>query len=414
MYVRYNEFVRKYEEAIKRNEVREYFFGKGEYCQVNWDSGEQKYSFDYDYYVTVFGEQNLYERVSNDFIAILKNNDISLSEFRILLIIVRYYYICVEFCYSPDLFLFDWIYPEELIRLFNVNYERLKSEGDTKEIDEILRELKLKYNVDLLNFDRVNVIGSKTVLPRVPKSIEGEFVIPKGIKRIPKYAFAECDKITSVIMPDTVESIEYSAFTGCVSLKSIRMSDNLDFISKKTFGNGYLKGGGLIPACGIENIFIPKKVRGFIDFDTFYKCKSLKNIEVDSENPYYASCDGILYTKDMKKLILCPCGRTSKVVRIPESVEYLGCLAFCDCCGIEELYIPASVKKMDWYAPLEGCSGLKRIHIGVKENIEKVFNEFDFEDVHKGCVLYVPKGTKDIYKKVLSESKDVNIIEEDV
>ncbi len=59
MYVRYNEFVRKYEEAIKRNEVREYFFGKGEYCQVNWDSGEQKYSFDYDYYVTVFGEQNL-------------------------------------------------------------------------------------------------------------------------------------------------------------------------------------------------------------------------------------------------------------------------------------------------------------------------------------------------------------------
>ena len=50
----------------------------------------------------------------------------------------------------------------------------------------------------------------------------------------------------------------------------------------------------------------------------------------------------------------------------------------------------------------------------MKENIEKVFNEFDFEDVHKRCVLYVPKGTKDIYKKVLSESKDINIIEEDV
>ena len=140
---------------------------------------------------------------------------------------------------------------------------------------------------------------------------------------------------------------------------------------------------------------------------------SLKSIEVDRENPYYASCDGILYTKDMKKLILCPCGRTSKVVRIPESVVYLGCLAFCDCSGIEELYIPASVKKMDWYAPLEGCSGLKRIHIGVKENIEKVFNEFDFEDVDKDCLFYVPKGTKQKYQSHCS-LKEQNIIEEDV
>ena len=215
-------------------------------------------------------------------------------------------------------------------------------------------------------------------------------------------------------MPDTVESIGAYAFTGCTSLKKIRLSENLTFVGRHAFGVGGSIGRDDVPACSIESIYIPRKVNRIIDFDTFYKCKSLKNIEVDSENPYYASCDGILYTKDMKKLILCPCGRTSKVVRIPESVEYLGCLAFCDCCGIEELYIPASVKKMDWYAPLEGCSRLKRIHIGVKENIEKVFNEFDFEDVHKGCVLYVPKGTKDIYKKVLSESKDINIIEEDV
>lgn len=215
-------------------------------------------------------------------------------------------------------------------------------------------------------------------------------------------------------MPDTVESIGHSVFTGCISLKNIKMSESLSFIGSHAFGIEYTASAHKIPACSIESIYIPKKVKGLVDYSTFNECMSLKSIEVDSENPYYASYDGILYTKDMKNLICCPCGRTSKVVRIPESVEEIGCLAFCNCCDIEELYIPSSVKKMDMYAPLEGCSGLKRIHIGVKENIEKVFNEFDFEDVHKGCVIYVPKGTKDIYKKVLSESKDVNIIEEDV
>lgn len=413
MDVRYNEFVRKYEEAIKRNEVRDFFFGKGEYYQMNWDSGEQSYYFDYRYYIEVFGEQKLYERLSYDFISILRNNDVSLSEFHILIIIVNYYYI-VTSSYQPDLFLFDWVYPEALTRLFNTNYERLKNEGDTSEIDELLLEMKRDYNIDLMNFDRVNVIGSKTVLPRVPKSTEGEFVVPDGIVRIPNHAFAECDKITSVIMPDTVESIGHSVFTGCISLKNIKMSESLSFIGSHAFGIEYTASAHKIPACSIESIYIPKKVKGLVDYSTFNECMSLKSIEVDSENPYYASYDGILYTKDMKNLICCPCGRTSKVVRIPESVEEIGCLAFCNCCDIEELYIPSSAKKMDMYAPLEGCSGLKRIHIGVKENIEKVFNEFDFEDVHKGCVIYVPKGTKDIYKKVLSESKDVNIIEEDV
>ena len=59
MDVRYNEFVRKYEEAIKRNEVRDFFFGKGEYYQMNWDSGEQPYYFDYRYYIEVFEKKKI-------------------------------------------------------------------------------------------------------------------------------------------------------------------------------------------------------------------------------------------------------------------------------------------------------------------------------------------------------------------
>lgn len=405
-------YIDDYIKAIRRNEVRDFFFGKSDYYKFNDGDGKRLHYLSFNNCIEILGEQNLYNRLSSDYIDVLKDNDVTLQEFYDLLMFVVLYYRNALFCYEPDCYHFEWVYPEELTRLFNVNYERLKNEGDTKEIGEFLHELK-EYNVDLLNYDRVNVIGSKTVLSRVPRTTEGEFVVPDGIVRIPDYAFAECDKITSVVMPDTVESIGAYAFTGCTSLKKIRLSENLTFVGRHAFGVGGSIGRDDVPACSIESIYIPRKVNRIIDFDTFSKCMSLKNIEVDSENPYYASCDGILYTKDMKKLILCSCGRTSKVVRIPESVEYLGCLAFCDCCGIEELYIPASVRKMDWYAPLEGCSGLKRIHIGVKANIEKVFNEFDFEDVDKDCLFYVPKGTKQKYQSHCS-LKEQNIIEEDV
>ncbi len=408
-------YIDDYIKAIRRNEVRDFFFGKGEYYFYNDSDGKRLHRLSFENCIGILGEQNLYNRLSSDYIDVLKDNDVTLQEFFDLLMFVVLYYRKAVFSYEPDCYHFEWVYPEELTRLFNVNYERLKNEGDTKEIDEILLELKQKFNVDLFNFDRVNVIGSKTVLPRVSKSTEGEFVVPDGIVRIPDYAFAECDKITSVIMPDTVESIGAYAFTGCTSLKKVRLSDNLTFVGRPAFGVGASFGRDDVPACSIESIYIPIKVRGNLNFETFDKCMSLKNIEVDSGNPYYASYDGILYTKDMKSLILCPCGRTSKVVRIPESVVEIGSLAFCNCRGIEELYLPTSIKKMGKYIPIpfEGCSGLKRIHIGVKENIEKVFNEFDFEDVDKDCLFYVPKGTKQKFQYHCS-LKEQNIIEEDV
>lgn len=406
-------YIDDYIKAIRRNEVRDFFFGKSDYYKFNDGDGKRLHYLSFNNCIEILGEQNLYNRLSSDYIDILKENDVTLQEFYDLLMFVVLYYRNALFCYEPDCYHFEWVYPEELTRLFNVNYERLKNEGDTKEIGEFLHELK-EYNVDLLNYDRVNVIGSKTVLPRVPRTTEGEFVVPDGIVRIPDYAFAECDKITSVVMPDTVESIGAYAFTGCTSLKKIRLSENLTFVGRPAFGVGASFGRDDVPACSIESIYIPRKVNKIIDFDTFSKCMSLKSIEVDRENPYYASYDGILYTKDMKSLIICPCGRTSKVV-VPSFVTELKPYCFKKCLKIEILYIPYGVKKMHSRS-LAYCSGLKEIHIGIKENIEQIVSEnlLFYAKISERCVLYVPKGTKDIYKKVLSESKDINIIEEDV
>jgi len=55
----------------------------------------------------------------------------------------------------------------------------------------------------------------------------------------------------------------------------------------------------------LEFIYIGKDVET-LENHCFYYCKNLKAVFVDPENPNYTSVDGVLYNKDMTKIILCP------------------------------------------------------------------------------------------------------------
>ena len=55
----------------------------------------------------------------------------------------------------------------------------------------------------------------------------------------------------------------------------------------------------------IITVNIGKDVRE-IDSKSFYSCWALQNIFVDDANPYYCDVDGVLYTKDMTRIVLYP------------------------------------------------------------------------------------------------------------
>ncbi len=71
--------------------------------------------------------------------------------------------------------------------------------------------------------------------------------------------------------------------------------------------------------------------------------KALEEIVVSEKNPVYASKDGILYTKDMKKLIVCGTSNPREVIRVPEGVEIIG-VGFQCCNRIKEIYLPSTIK----------------------------------------------------------------------
>ena len=74
----------------------------------------------------------------------------------------------------------------------------------------------------------------------IPQDTSGDIIIPSSLGGYPvvgimNFAFAKCEKITSVIMPDTITSIGQSAFICCVNLEKVMLSRNLTDIRHMAF-----------------------------------------------------------------------------------------------------------------------------------------------------------------------------------
>lgn len=128
----------------------------------------------------------------------------------------------------------------------------------------------------------------------------------------------------------------------------------------------------LLDLKGVRNIKIPKTVieiyPGFcriipaVNFSE-KRIFGTQHIEVERENPYYASDNnGCLYTKDMKTLLCVPSAQVGNgKYEISHHVQTIANRAFENCFYINRLYVPEHVI----FEPgsLVGAANLKEIHI---------------------------------------------------
>lgn len=72
--------------------------------------------------------------------------------------------------------------------------------------------------------------------------------------------------------------------------------------------------------CGstLKSITLPKTVKT-VTGTAFRGCSNLENIYVDADNPYFTSIDGVLYSKDLTRLVCVPAKKTA--VTIPSTVK---------------------------------------------------------------------------------------------
>lgn len=158
------------------------------------------------------------------------------------------------------------------------------------------------------------------------------------------YAFCGNDFITDVTIPSALNNISEYAFAICESLTSVTINDGVSTISNGAFAG-----------CSLVNVYIPKSVSsialGALD------CSTIKNINVDSENIYYSSIDGNLYSKDKKTLISYASGKEDTSFTIPSGVTDIEKYAFYGSENLTKILIPDSIMFIGLDAFLE-CTNL--------------------------------------------------------
>ena len=108
---------------------------------------------------------------------------------------------------------------------------------------------------------------SKTELVLVACGVAGNVAVPQGTQYIG--SFADCEKITSVELPESVTCISSGTFTGCTSLTSITIPDSVTNISYQAFSG----------CSSLTSIALPSKITR-IAYRTFEDCTSLEAIEI--------------------------------------------------------------------------------------------------------------------------------------
>ncbi|MDD4291743.1 MAG: leucine-rich repeat protein [Clostridia bacterium] len=129
----------------------------------------------------------------------------------------------------------------------------------------------------------------------------------ENIKYVGASAFKNCSDLTSISLPD-VQSIDQYAFANCDSLSIIPYSNRLS----------YLGVGAFYDCISIESIYIPASLATLENFDSaFAGCTGVEEYIVDNEHNLVVSYHGMLFNKDMTKLLLYPIAARCYSLELP-------------------------------------------------------------------------------------------------
>ena len=237
-------------------------------------------------------------------------------------------------------------------------------------------------------------------LLEAPRSLSGKYSIRKGVKVIGNGAFALCNSLTSINIPNSVTTIGELAFWECISLTNINIPNSVT-----TIGKGAFKGCN-----SLTSINIPNSVTTIGDC-AFEGCESLTHITIpnsvvtiignpfkswhgnfENESKAFIYEDHVLFNKNKTTLIAYRAKGTNYT--IPNSVTTIGKYAFCGCNSLTSINIPNSVTTIGKSA-FGYCDSLTKINI---PNSVTTIGKGAFERCNSLTSINIPNGVTTIGK----------------
>lgn len=225
-----------------------------------------------------------------------------------------------------------------------------------------------KSNAAIANFNG-NVIISKGITEVGWCSFNGAnkitgVEIPDSVTLISDYAFQYCKSLTKVKIPGSVKKIgvgyngygNCQTFNGCSNIETVVLEEGLEEIGGRVFDAcskvkewklpKSLKkiGSGAFSSISVEEFNIPENVESI--YVSFLSSSNLVKVNVDSNNKYFTSVDGILFDKNITRLIKYPEKRDGSSYEVPNTVKTIDANAFISCKNLQTIVIADSVEKI--------------------------------------------------------------------
>lgn len=166
-----------------------------------------------------------------------------------------------------------------------------------------------------------------------------EIKIPDGVTSIERCVFNSCENLENAFLPSTLKEIGDASFASCYSLKSIDLPEGLVSIGEMSFaGCSAITeielpeeleaiGGQAFEYTSIESLHIPASVVSV--GNTPVISVNMLGYTVDEKNEYYTVDEsGVLYNKDMTKLISYPTALNAEAYTVSETVTEISHGAF--------------------------------------------------------------------------------------
>ena len=209
----------------------------------------------------------------------------------------------------------------------------------------------------------------------VPTELDGKKVTSIGAN-----AFSN-SKFTTAEIPEGIISIGVGAFSNCKNLTRINIPVTVSVIEANPFRNSSM----------------------------------LVTIEVPSNHPIFEIIDGVLFTKEGKRLLCYPISFTKQEYPVPEGTTVIGENAFWGCSGLTTIHLPDSLTEIEDGA-FHNCKSLKNViipqsvmkignsafssckeltNIEISDNVS-VIGDRAFDYCKALTSITIPKGVKEI------------------
>lgn len=191
------------------------------------------------------------------------------------------------------------------------------------------------------------------------------FIIDSG--RVIKYF--GCSSVVTI--PEGVIELSPCLFWDNQNIKEVKLPNSLINISGDTFYN----------CQNLEKVNIPINCK-FMGNNPFAGCPKIK---IKNKSPYFNLIDGVLYNKDLTRLIYYPIDKKDERYEIKEGCKILGKHCFYLCDYLKEVVLPKSIIKLE-NNPFSGCTKLNLVNKSSYYHIEdSVIYDRDYSSVI-GCL----------------------------